>query len=178
MANGTPSAIPVSLSRRCPNGVNMAFSALPSICKAAVRTATATASSSRGSTQPLMLRVICGALVQMAASDRLRWHAELAEVVDGQAEGVSGVVRGSPLRPRSHHPVRALVSSVQAEPARSGGDDGRARPVDGAYDDYALGAALRTGVRETLETDCPGGRPVVAGRRDIRQNTREGGRFG
>src|SRR6266446_2533808 len=37
--------------------------------------------------------------------------AELAEVVDGQAEGGSGAVRGSPLRPRSHHPMRALVSS-------------------------------------------------------------------
>jgi hypothetical protein len=61
--------------------------------------------------------------------------------------------RGSPLRPRSL--VRALVSSIQAEPARPGGDDGRARPVDGAYDHYALGAALRTGVRATLETVCP-----------------------
>src|SRR5438105_14308905 len=52
------------------------------------------------------------ALVQMAAADQLHWRAELAEVVDGQAEGGSGAVRGSPLRPRSHHPVRALVSSV------------------------------------------------------------------
>src|ERR1700731_5387874 len=104
--------------------------------------------------------------------------AELSEGGHGQADGRRATIRGSPLRPRSHHPVRALVSSIQAEPARPGGDDGRARPVDGAYDDYALGAALRTGVRETLETDCPGGRPVVAGRRDIRQNTREGGRFG
>src|ERR1700732_4779054 len=112
------------------------------------------------------------ALVQMAATDQLHWRAELAEVVDGQAEGGSGVVRGSPLRPRSHHPVRALVSSVQAEPARSGGDDGRARPVDGAYDDHALGAALRPGVRETLATVCPGGWPVMAGGRDIHQNSR------
>src|ERR1700738_1535091 len=47
------------------------------------------------------------ALVQMAATDQLHWRAELAEVVDGQAEGGSGAVRGSPLRPRSHHPVRA-----------------------------------------------------------------------
>src|ERR1700730_7649816 len=78
----------------------------------------------------------------MVGSDRLRWHAELVEVVDGQAEGVSGVVRGSPLRPRSHHHVRALVSSVQAQSARLGGDDGRARPVDGAHHDHALGAAL------------------------------------
>src|SRR3984893_15527450 len=112
------------------------------------------------------------ALVQMAASDRLRWHAELAEVVDGQAEGGSGAVRGSPLRPRSHHPVRALVPSLQAQSARLGGDDGRAQPVDGAYDHHALGAALRPGVRETLAPVCPGGRPVMAGRRDLRQDPR------
>src|SRR5467141_512064 len=105
------------------------------------------------------------ALVQMMRSDQLRWHAERAEVSDGQAEERGGVVQGSPLRPRDRHPVRALVSSVQAEPARPGGDDGRARPVDGAYDHYALGAALRTGVRETLETVCPGSRPVMASRR-------------
>jgi transposase-like protein len=36
----------------------------------------------------------------------------------------------------------------QAEPARLGGDDGRARPVGDAYDHYALGAARRTRVRE------------------------------
>jgi transposase-like protein len=29
------------------------------------------------------------------------------------------------------------------------------------YDHYALGAALRTGVRETLETICPGSRPIM-----------------
>src|SRR6267143_4966708 len=56
--------------------------------------------------------------------------AELVEVVDGQAEGGDGAVRGSPLRPRSHHPVCALVSSVQTESSRLGRDDGRARPVD------------------------------------------------
>src|SRR5215471_21448883 len=90
---------------------------------------------------------IAAALVQMTVPDRLSWRAELAEVVDGQAEGDSGVVRRSPLRPRSHHPVRALVSSVQAQSARLGGDDGRARPVDGAYYNHALGAVLRSGVR-------------------------------
>jgi hypothetical protein len=58
------------------------------------------------------------ALVQIAVSARLRWRAELAEVIDGQAEGGSGAVRGSPRRPRSHHPVRAPVSSVQAQSAR------------------------------------------------------------
>src|SRR5262249_23672102 len=56
-------------------------------------------------------------LVQMMALDRLRWGVELTEVVDGQAEGDREVVRGSPLRPRSHHPMRALVSSVQAQSA-------------------------------------------------------------
>ena len=60
-----------------------------------------------------------------------------------QAEGGSGAVRGSPLRPQIHHPVRSLVSSIQAQSARPGGDDGRAWPVDGAYDHYALGAAVR-----------------------------------
>src|SRR5258707_9606582 len=100
--------------------------------------------------------------------------AEWLRVGNGQAEERGGTVRGSPLRPRSHHPVRALVSSIQAEPARPGGDDGRARPVDGAYDHYALGAALRTGVRETLETVCPGSRPVMAGGGGQSQKTRRG----
>jgi hypothetical protein len=36
------------------------------------------------------------------------------------------------------------------------------RPVDGAYDDHALGAALRPGVRETLAPVCPSGRPLMA----------------
>src|SRR5260370_29397448 len=121
-------------------------------------------------TQSSLCTARCQALVQMAMPDQLGWRAERAEVVDGQAEGGSGAFRGSPLRPRSHHPVRALVSSIQAQSARSGGDDGRAWPVDGAYDHYALGAALRTGVRETLATICPGGRPVLAGRRDLRQD--------
>src|SRR5438876_7824570 len=98
----------------------------------------------------------------MIPSDQLRWHAERAEVSDGQAEERGGVVQGSSLRPRDRHPVRALVSSVQAEPARPGGDDGRTRPVDGTYDHYALGAALRPGVRETLAPVCPVGRPVMA----------------
>ena len=41
--------------------------------------------------------------------------------------------------------MRALsVSSLQAEPARPGGDDGRTRPVAGTYDHYALGVAIRT----------------------------------
>src|SRR5260370_4536600 len=87
------------------------------------------------------LNLVEGALVQMAMPDQLGWRAERAEVVDGQAEGGSGAVRRSPLRPRSHHPVRALVSSLQAQSARPGGDDGRARPVDAAYHDQSLGEA-------------------------------------
>jgi hypothetical protein len=96
--------------------------------------------------------VLGRALVQMARSDRLGCHAELAEVGNGQADERRGAVRGSSLRPRNHHSVRALVSSIQAQSARPGGDDGRARPVDGAHDHHALGAALRTRVRETLAT--------------------------
>src|SRR5882757_11535276 len=97
--------------------------------------------------------------------------AEWLRVGNGQAEERGGTVRGLPLRPRSHHPVRALVSSLQAEPARPGGDDGRTRPVAGTYDHYALGVAIRTGVREALEAVRPGGRPVMEGGRDI-QNSR------
>src|SRR5271154_101100 len=57
-------------------------------------------------------------------------------------------------------------------PARPGEDDGRTRPVAGTYDHYALGVAMRTGVREALEAVRPGGRPVMEGGRDIRQNSR------
>src|SRR5882757_8075530 len=46
-------------------------------------------------------------------------------------------------------------------------------PVDGAYHHHALGAALRTGVRETLASVCRGSRSVMAGRRDIRQDPRQ-----
>jgi transposase-like protein len=53
-------------------------------------------------------------------------------VGDGQAEERGGNVQGSRFQPRSHHPVRALVSSIQAEPARLGGDDGRTRLVGSA----------------------------------------------
>src|SRR5258707_9530804 len=72
------------------------------------------------------------ALVQSARSDRLCWRLNWLRVGNGQAEERGGAVRGSPLRPRSHHPVRALVSSIQAEPARPGGDDAwipSARPI-------------------------------------------------
>src|SRR6516164_11808533 len=54
----------------------------------------------------------CAALVQTARSDRLRWHAERAEVGNGQTEDCRRAVQGSPLRPRRRHPVRALVSSL------------------------------------------------------------------
>src|ERR1700727_3054305 len=66
----------------------------------------------------------------------------------------------------------ALVSLLQVEPARPAGDDGRTRPVASTYDHCALGVAIRTGVREALEAVRPGGRPVVEGGRDIRQNSR------
>ena len=41
-----------------------------------------------------------------------------------------------------------------------------------AHDHYALGVAIRTGVREALEAVRPGGRPVMEGGRDIHQNSR------
>ena len=40
---------------------------------------------------------------------------------------------------------------------------GRTQPVAGPYDHYALGVAIRTGVREALEAVRPGGRPVMEG---------------
>ena len=85
-------------------------------------------------------------------------------------EGHPGAVRGPTLRPGSHHIVRALVSSVQAQPAGPGGDDVGARPVDRSHDHHALGPPLRAGVRETLATVCWRSRTVVARRRDIRQD--------
>ena len=42
-------------------------------------------------------------------------------------------------------------------------------------DHYALGVAIRTGVREALEAVRPGGRPVMEGGRDLRQNSRRMG---
>src|SRR6266478_6494584 len=90
----------------------------------------------------------------------------------GKLKIVEELFKGRHFDPGNRHPVRALVSSIQAESARPSGDDGRAWPVDGAYDHHALGAALCTGVRETLAAVCPGGRPVMAGRRDLRQDPR------
>ena len=60
---------------------------------------------------------------------------------------------------------------AKAQPARSGRDDGRARPVLGAYDDYAGGKALYTGVRQALESIWHTHRPVVACRRDLSQDS-------
>jgi Domain of unknown function (DUF4331) len=68
--------------------------------------------------------------------------------------------------------AHALEGSGANGRIRPGGDDGRTRPVAGPYDHYALGVAIRTGVREALEAVRPGGRPVVEGGRDIRQNSR------
>jgi len=72
----------------------------------------------------------------------------------GKLKKRGGAVRGSPLRPRSYHLVRALVSSIQAEPTRLV-EMMAERGLSMAHTPYALGAALRTGVRETLETVCP-----------------------
>ena len=49
----------------------------------------------------------------------------------------------------------------------------RARPVDGACNHHPLGAALRTGVGETLASVCRGSQLVMAGRRDIHQDPRQ-----
>ena len=68
--------------------------------------------------------------------------------------------------------ILCVVSSLQAQLARPGRDDGRTRPVASTYDHYALGLAIRTGVREALEAVRPGGRPVIEGGRDIHQNSR------
>jgi len=48
-----------------------------------------------------------------------------------------------PFRPGDHHPLRPLVSEVQTQLSRSGGNDGRARNFPGPYDDHALDSALR-----------------------------------
>ena len=47
--------------------------------------------------------------------------------------------------------LRALVSSLQAEPARPGGDDGRTRPVVGSHHNHALATSLCSKVRAPLE---------------------------
>ena len=47
--------------------------------------------------------------------------------------------------------MHSLVSTLQAQPLRSGRDDGRARFVAGTHDDHAMGEALYAGVREALE---------------------------
>jgi hypothetical protein len=53
----------------------------------------------------------------------------------GKQEGVDELFEGR----HFDREVRALVSSIQTEPARPGGDDSGTRPVAGAYDDHALG---------------------------------------
>src|ERR1700722_18206372 len=88
------------------------------------------------------MRVVRGALGQTAGSGPLWCRPSCRRGGHGQADGRRATVRGSPLRPRGHHPVRALVSSLQAEPARPGGDDGPTRLVAGPYDHYALGVAI------------------------------------
>jgi transposase-like protein len=57
---------------------------------------------------------------------------------------------------------RALVPALQAIVPRLGRDDGRARPVRRAYDDPALGTALRARVRQALEPLFSSGRQLMA----------------
>jgi hypothetical protein len=90
-------------------------------------------------------------------TDRLRWRLNWLRVGVGPAEERGRAGRGSPLRPRNHHSMRALVSSVQAEPARPGGDDGRAGPVDGAYDHCAVGIKRHQEPSHLRDFDAPGG---------------------
>src|SRR5262249_55086409 len=70
---------------------------------------------------------------------------------DGEVPGFGGAVRAAALRPRDHRAVRAVVSALQAQLPRPGGDDGRAWGVDGPHHDHALGASLCAGVRAPLE---------------------------
>jgi hypothetical protein len=62
--------------------------------------------------------------------------------------------------------MRAVVPALQAKLSRLGGNDGRAWVAAGAHHDHALGAPLRTGVREALEPLCPAGWGVMADGRD------------
>jgi transposase-like protein len=72
------------------------------------------------------------------------------------------VQNGAPsLRPGGDHALRALVFAVQAEPARLGGDDERARSFPGSHNHRAVGAALRSRVRESMETLRRGSRSVL-----------------
>ncbi len=67
-------------------------------------------------------------------------------------------------RPVSHQ-SRNFVGrhfELQAEQSGFGEHDGRARHRDGAHNDHEMGAALRAGVRETMETARPTGRRHVA----------------
>ena len=121
---------------------------------------------------PVSLEALITALVQTRWPDRLCWRPEPERSAMDKLESLEELFAGPTLRPRGHHSVRALVPSVQTEPARPGGDDGRAWPVAGTYDHHAMGAALHAGVREALAPICPCSWSVVACRRDIRQDQR------
>ena len=54
--------------------------------------------------------------------------------------------------------MRSVVFEFQAKLSRSGSPDRRARHSSGAHDDPALGLALCSGVRETMEAVGPDGR--------------------
>src|SRR6476620_8441924 len=74
------------------------------------------------------------ALVQMTRSDQLGLYAELAEVDNERAEDRGEAVQGSPLRPRSHHPVRSVVSPVHGQSAWDVEERLAERGVDVSYE--------------------------------------------
>lgn len=48
--------------------------------------------------------------------------------------------------------MRSMVPALQAQLARSGRNDGRAGLVASSHDDFAMGKALCSGVRQALES--------------------------
>src|SRR5215207_10160577 len=60
-------------------------------------------------------------------------------------------VQRAAFRPAGHHPVCQVVSGLQTEFTRLGGDDGRAWHRSVTHNDSAVGAAVRSGIREALE---------------------------
>jgi hypothetical protein len=68
-----------------------------------------------------------------------------------------------------------MVLALQAQLSGPGGDDGRARPVNGAHHHHALGAPLYAGIRAPLEPVRAVGRVFVACRRNLYQDPRRVG---
>jgi hypothetical protein len=86
-------------------------------------------------------------------------------------------MKNLPERLKGRHDEREIIVLcvrwyLQAQLSRLGGNDGRARAESGAHDHPALGAALRAGVRQTLEPIRCVHRPVVAHGRNLRQAAR------